>query len=175
LTYPIDRYVLAEFARVPVATRTVMLIRHAKAGKRAEYRGDDRTRPLDKIGRRHARDAAVMLASFVPQRVLSADLVRCEQTVQPLADRLGLPVQSAPEFSDEFYLRNPAGTRQALFHWAEQPGASAICSQGEAIPGLLADLAAPAVPYQARKGSLWVLSLLGRRVVTADYYPHPTV
>ena len=95
LTYPIDRYVLAEFARVPAETRTVMLIRHAKAGKRAEYRGDDRTRPLDKIGRRHARDAAVVLAAFAPQRVLSADLVRCQQTVQPLADRLGLPVQSA--------------------------------------------------------------------------------
>jgi phosphohistidine phosphatase SixA/8-oxo-dGTP pyrophosphatase MutT (NUDIX family) len=174
LTYPIDRYVLAEFARVPADTRTVLLIRHAKAGKRSEYRGDDRARPLDKIGRRHAREAAEVLAAFAPQRVLSADLVRCQQTVQPLADRLGLPVQTTPEFSDEFYQREPARSRAALHHWAEQPGVTAICSQGEAIPGLLADLQAPAMPYPARKGSLWVLSLLGRRVVSADYYPRPT-
>lgn len=174
LTYPIDRYVLAEFARVPVDTRTLLLVRHAKAGKRSEYRGEDRSRPLDKIGRRHARDAAEVLAAFAPCRVLSADLLRCQQTVQPLADRLGLPVQAVAEFSDEFYQRDPAGSRSALHRWAEQPGATAICGQGEVIPGLLADLEAPAKPYPARKGSLWVLSLLGRRVVAADYYPHPT-
>ncbi|HJQ02256.1 MAG TPA: bifunctional NUDIX hydrolase/histidine phosphatase family protein [Jatrophihabitans sp.] len=173
LTYPIDRYVLADFARVPAGTRTILLIRHAKAGKRADYRGDDRTRPLDKIGRRHARDAAPVLAAFAPQRVVSADLLRCLQTVQPLADLLGLAVQPAPEFSDESYQRDRAATRQALYQLAEQPGASAICSQGEAIPGLLADLNAPAMPYPARKGSLWVLSLLDRRVASADYYPHP--
>ncbi|HEX4727309.1 MAG TPA: bifunctional NUDIX hydrolase/histidine phosphatase family protein, partial [Jatrophihabitans sp.] len=159
LTYPIDRYVLAEFARVPVDTRTVLLVRHAKAGKRSEYRGEDRSRPLDKIGRRHARDAAEVLAAFAPCRVLSADLLRCQQTVQPLADRLGLPVQAVAEFSDEFYQRDPAGSRSALHRWAEQPGATAICGQGEVIPGLLADLEAPAKPYPARKGSLWVLSL----------------
>jgi phosphohistidine phosphatase SixA/ADP-ribose pyrophosphatase YjhB (NUDIX family) len=174
LTYPIDRYVLADFARVPPGTLTIMLIRHAKAGKRADYRGDDQTRPLDKIGRRHARDAAPVLAAFGPRRVVSADLVRCRQTVQPVAELLCLQVQVAPEFSDESYHLHPERTQQVLYQLAEQPDTSAICSQGEAIPGLLADLNAPAMPYPARKGSLWVLSLLGRRVVTADYYPHPT-
>ena len=173
LTYPVDRVVLADFARLPAATSTVLLLRHARAGKRSQYDGDDRLRPLDKIGRRQARELIGPLAAFRPARVLAADRVRCEQTVQPLADRLSQPVVSAPEFSDEAYLADPARAMDSLYRLAEQPGATVICSQGTAIPGLLADLQVPARHRTARKGSLWVLSLAGRRVVAGDYYPHP--
>ncbi|HTZ42566.1 MAG TPA: NUDIX domain-containing protein [Jatrophihabitans sp.] len=173
LTYPMDRVVLADFARVPATARTVLLMRHARAGKRAEYAGDDRYRPLDKIGRRQARDSAAVLAAFRPRRVVAADRTRCEQTVAPLADRLGLAVRSGPEFSDESYLADPARTVRALHALAGEPGSTLICSQGEAIPGLLADLSVPGLARQARKGSLWALSLVGQRVAAADYYPYP--
>ncbi len=175
LSYPVDRSVLADFARVPPDTRTVLLVRHAKAGRRSEYSGDDRLRPLDKIGRRHAREAAAVLAAFGPRRVLSADRVRCEQTVTPLADLLGLPVLSAPEFADEAYLQDPARTRAALRAITDQPGSSVICSQGTTIPGLLAELAVPSKSYPARKGSAWALSFRGPQVVCGDYYPHPNL
>lgn len=175
LSYRVDRCVLADFARLPAGTRTVLLIRHAKAGRRSDFHGDDRLRPLDKVGRRQARDAAPVLAAFNPRRVLAADLLRCEQTVLPLADLLGLPVSSAPEFSDEAYQRHPQRARAALLGLTEQPGTTVICSQGDTIPGLLAALGAPAEPYPTRKGSLWVLSFHDHRVVSADYYPHPNV
>ncbi|MGI8665758.1 MAG: NUDIX hydrolase [Jatrophihabitans sp.] len=175
LTYPVDRCVLADFARVPAATRTLLLVRHAKAGKRSEYAGDDRLRPLDKIGRRHARDSAAMLAAFGPRRILAAERVRCVQTVEPLARLLGLPVTNAPEFSDEAYGNHPGRAHTALQRLAALPGSTVICSQGGAIPGLLGDLAAPAESYPTRKGSVWALSLTGQRVAAADYYPHPNV
>ncbi|MDQ2837360.1 MAG: NUDIX hydrolase [Actinomycetota bacterium] len=175
LTYPIDRCVLADFARLPANARTVVLVRHAKAGKRSEYPGDDRLRPLDKIGRRHARDAAPVLACFQPRRVLAADRVRCVQTVGPLAGLLGLEVIEAPEFSDEAYEHNPARAREAFRALAAQTGTTVICSQGGTIPALLGDLKATRDPYPTRKGSAWVLSLDGDRVLSADYYPHPNV
>ncbi len=177
LTYPIDRAVLADFARVPATTATVVLMRHAKAGKRSEWKGDDRLRPLDKIGRRHAREVVPVLAAFHPRRVLAADRVRCQQTVGPLADALSLPVQTAPEFSDEAQADSPDRTIASVERLAAEPGTSVICSQGGAIPALLADLAVPHRPreegYSARKGSVWVLSLLAGRVLAGDYYPHP--
>ena len=173
LTYPIDRVVLADFARFPASTRTVLLLRHARAGKRSLYEGDDRFRPLDKAGRRQARESAGLLASFLPERIVSADRRRCEQTVAPLADRLNLPVQSAPEFADEAYLAEPARAVESLYALAERHASTVICSQGSAIPGLLDDLAVPVEHRDARKGSLWVLSLAGRRAVAGDYYPHP--
>jgi 8-oxo-(d)GTP phosphatase len=173
LTYPIDRVVLADFARLPANTATVLLMRHARAGKRSQFHGDDRLRPLDKLGRRQARDSVELLAAFRPARILAADRTRCEQTVAPLASRLELPVRSAPEFADEAYLDDPRPTIESLYALAEQPGSSVVCSQGSAIPGLLSDLAVPIDDPVARKGSLWVLSLAGRRAVAGDYYPHP--
>jgi len=177
LTYPIDRAVLADFARVPVGTTTLVLMRHAKAGKRSEWKGDDRLRPLDKIGRRHAREVVPVLTAFGPRRVLAADRVRCEQTVTPLADALSVSVESAPEFSDEAQAQAPQRAVSSVERLAAEPGATVICSQGGAIPGLLADLAVPHNPrdpgYSSRKGSIWVLSLLAGRVLTGDYYPHP--
>ncbi len=173
LTYPIDRVVLADFARMPAATSTVLLVRHARAGKRSDYSGDDRLRPLDKVGRRQARDLVDPLAAFRPARILSADRRRCEQTVAPLAERLGLPVRSAPEFADEAYLADPVRSQASLYALAELRGSTVICSQVSTIPGLLDDLRVPAEQHDARKGSLWVLSLAGRRAVAGDYYPHP--
>ncbi len=175
LTYPIDRSVLADFARLPAVTSCVLLIRHAKAGKRSQYHGEDSLRPLDKIGRRQARDAVPFLLAFNPTEVLSADLARCEQTVRPLADRKGLEISRAPEFSDFAYADAPRQTMKALKALGERTGATLVCSQGNAIPGLLADLEAPAADYPSRKGSVWMLSFHRGSVISADYYPHPTV
>ncbi|MEO6502869.1 MAG: NUDIX domain-containing protein [Jatrophihabitantaceae bacterium] len=171
LSYPADRGVLADFARLPISTRTLLLLRHAKAGKRSEFCGDDRLRPLDKAGRRQTREAMPVLAAFQPRRVLAADLVRCEQSVQPLADRLDLPVLPAPALSDEAYDTDPDAGLAQVRELLEQPGTTLICSQGETIPRLLEQLGAPAEPYPARKGSLWVLSITDRGVIAADYYP----
>ncbi|MDQ1741131.1 MAG: 8-oxo-(d)GTP phosphatase, partial [Pseudonocardiales bacterium] len=140
LSYPVDRTVLADFARLPSSTRTLLLMRHAKAGKRSAYSGDDRLRPLDKAGRRQARAAAPVLAAFRPQRVLSADRVRCEQTVQPVADQLGLRVLSTPALSDEAYSTAPEATMAMVQDLLEQPGTTLLCSQGETIPALLEQL-----------------------------------
>jgi 8-oxo-dGTP pyrophosphatase MutT (NUDIX family)/phosphohistidine phosphatase SixA len=182
LSYSIDRGVLADFARLPAQVSTVLLMRHAKAGKRSDYRGEDTQRPLDKLGRRLARDSVACLQAFGPEAVTAADRVRCEQTVRPLADRLGLAVSSGPEFSDEAYLADPKPAVLSLIAQAERHRVSVICSQGKAIPGLLADLAIPRSPGSprsassdkpSRKGSVWALSVHRGSVVAADYYPHP--
>lgn len=179
LSYPLDRQVLADFASQPPATGVVLLMRHAKAGKRSEYRGEDRLRPLDKIGRRQARDAVPVLAAFGPTGARSADRLRCEQTVGPLAARLGLEIESAPEFSDDAYALDPGPALKAVRALGRSGTATVICSQGDAIPGLLNDLPVP-IPTsvsgsrtRARKGSIWALSFLGDTVVAADYYSHP--
>lgn len=173
LSYPADRGVLADFARLPSDTRTLLLLRHAKAGKRSDYPGDDRLRPLDKVGRRQARDSVAVLMAFAPQRVLAADRVRCEQSVRPVADRLGLPVRSAPTLSDEAWDKDPDAGLAEIRELLAQPGTTLICSQGETIPAVLERLGVPGAPYPCRKGSVWALSVAERGVVAADYYPRP--
>jgi len=172
LSYSHDRAVLDAFAAAPAPDAVVVLVRHARAGKRSAWRGDDRARPLDELGLRQAEELARFLALFAPDRVLSADLTRCAQTVQPLARRLGQPVRTAEQFADERYWIDPAGAMRALRALAI-PGASVVvCSQGVTIPALIAAMRPDADPA-TRKGSCWVLAFGSGALISADHYPPP--
>jgi 8-oxo-dGTP diphosphatase len=167
--------------RLPPAsdTTTVLLVRHAKAGRRSRWRGDDRERPLEAQGRAQAERIAAVLPVWGPERVLSADLVRCTQPVDPLAAALGVDFEAAAWASDAASAKSPKATVRALRNLAEQGTPVAICSQGETIPMVVEALAgADRVTLAAlrertdvpcRKGSTWVLSFAGRRLVAADY------
>jgi ADP-ribose pyrophosphatase YjhB (NUDIX family)/phosphohistidine phosphatase SixA len=175
MTYSLDRAVLADFARLPADTNAALLVRHAKAGKRSAYSGDDRLRPLDKIGRRQARDSVEVLRVFRPRAVVAADRIRCRQTMEPLAESLGVPVETDPAFADEAYLDDPHRTRDRLLAYCTG-ATTAICSQGTAIPLLVKALRAEAGPLPpSRKGSLWTLSIHRGDVIAADYYSHPQI
>jgi 8-oxo-dGTP diphosphatase len=63
---------------------SVILLRHASAGDRAAWTGDDRLRPLDERGREQALALADRLRARGVERVLSSPYVRCTQTVAPL-------------------------------------------------------------------------------------------
>jgi len=173
VSYAVDRSVLADFARLPAASTSLLIWRHAKAGKRSEWTKDDRLRPLDRIGRKQARDAVPFVEAFAPKRLYTADRVRCEQTIAPLAKASGLKVTALPEVSDEAYLADRVTGVEAVSRVSSEPGTVVICSQGKAIPALLQDLDVPASRLTSRKGSLWVLSMHKGVVVAADYYPSP--
>lgn len=72
---------------------TSVLLRHASAGDRDDWDGDDLHRPLDARGRRQAAELVELLGPFGVTRVLSSPYVRCVATVEPLAAALGLPVE----------------------------------------------------------------------------------
>jgi phosphohistidine phosphatase SixA len=63
---------------------SVILLRHASAGDREKWRGDDLLRPLDKRGRKQAKALREELRARGVKRVFSSPYVRCMQTVAPL-------------------------------------------------------------------------------------------
>lgn len=79
----------------------VLLIRHASAGKRTEWEGDDRRRPLDERGRKQALRLVGLLAEYPIERILSSPYDRCVQTVEPLADARGLAIEVREELGEE--------------------------------------------------------------------------
>jgi 8-oxo-dGTP diphosphatase len=147
------------------------LVRHARAGKRRDWNGDDALRPLDDIGVQQALQMTRILRCFRPARVISAEPLRCVQTVEPLAAMLGLPVEVDPVFGDESFVRSSAMTRAAFGALLAKPGQPAVvCSQGVTIPSLI-DAVSPGVLHaDARKGAAWVLSAVDGEVIAADYY-----
>jgi len=174
LTYPIDRPVLADFAALPVPDSVIVLLRHAKAGRRSEWRGDDRLRPLDPAGAHQAQQLAGFLRCFAPQRVISADLTRCVQTVEPLARSLGVEVRLDPAFADDSYLETPMATQTALLSLAKPGKVAVVCSQGTTIPALIDDLGPGTGASDTRKGAAWALSLVDGDIIAADYYSAPS-
>lgn len=175
-THEHDRAVLADLASADLPLMpTVVLVRHGRAGDRAEWDGPDSLRPLDGKGRRQAQRMAEVLPLFRPTAVFSAPRTRCEQTVAPLAEALSLPVVPLPELAEEEFHDDPEAGLAALERLLDRstPGVTVVCSQGGAIPSVLMALGvrvhgAQVFPPSA-KGSIWVLG--GRAgALSADYY-----
>ena len=178
LTYADDRSVVESFRRAATVTSLVVLVRHARAGKRAGWDGDDRLRPLEDRGRAQASALVTLLGTFGPTAVFSADRVRCEQTVAPLAERLDLPVTSMPEVSDESYVADPRATIEAVAQASVENPVAVICSQGTALPGILEDWLPPRVlgtvhSTNTRKAAFWVVGVRAGVPVFIDRYDRP--
>ncbi|ORV39646.1 NUDIX hydrolase [Mycolicibacter engbaekii] len=177
LQYPHDRKILRRFTKAPADTETVLIVRHGTAGRRSRFSGDDRKRPLDKMGRAQAEALTGLLLAFGATDVYAADRVRCEQTVEPLAAELGVEVRAEPALTEEAYSHNPKRARRRVMEIAQLGGTPVICTQGKVIPDLIGWWCArdgiKPDKSRNRKGSTWVLSLSGGRLVAADHLGSP--
>lgn len=177
VSYPLDRKILTRFAAAPLADTVLLLVRHAKAGSRSQWSGNDDLRPLDRSGRAQAEMLAPMLRAFGATRLYSAPRVRCEQTLTPLADEIGVDIAVEPSMSDEAYLDDPATAVARLAALASGESVGVVSSQGTAIPGLIRALAGPAGvdvgEATTKKAGVWALGFRGTELVYADYYQSP--
>jgi 8-oxo-dGTP diphosphatase len=105
---------------------SVILLRHASAGKREDWHGDDRLRPLDKRGRKQAVVLGELLLARGVRQVVSSPYVRCLQTVEPL----GL------EIVEDERLAEGASLEAALALLRELDDAVA-CTHGDVIDAVL--------------------------------------
>ncbi len=173
LSYDHDRQLAQRFANMPIATATILLVRHARAGKKRRWKGDDALRPLDKDGLGQARRLAAVAPCYEPVRIASADLVRCADTVRPSSQLLGVDVEIEPRLGREAYAADPLSTVAFLRELVAAGGTTLLCSQGEVIPDLMTRLAARSRVRlrrpPARKGSVWALSFANGRLIAADY------
>jgi len=88
LSYPHDADVIASLQ--PRQTVPLILLRHAPAGRKYDWPGDDLLRPLDERGAIDALALADLVACFAPSaRVVSSPALRCTETVRPYAARFG--------------------------------------------------------------------------------------
>jgi ADP-ribose pyrophosphatase YjhB (NUDIX family) len=102
----------------------LLLVRHASAGEREDWPGDDRLRPLDRRGSRQAARLVEVLAGHRVARVCSSPYLRCVQTVEPL----GPPVEQREELAEG------AGAAALAALAAEGPGV--LCVHGDVLEEL---------------------------------------
>lgn len=150
----------------------VLLVRHAHALPRSNWANRDRDRPLSSFGIRQSRELVGMLTDYKPTRILSSPFVRCIDTVAPLADALGVPVEPEDALAEG---SGSAAVRLAV----ELAGEDAVlCSHGDVIPVVLAELDAQfglgigPDPRNA-KASVWVCHGRDGRYTKATYLRAP--
>ncbi|MGM1065378.1 NUDIX hydrolase [Saccharothrix sp. Mg75] len=162
VTRDTDRTVLERFAAEPADLATVLLVRHAKAGKRGNWPGDDDLRPLSSAGWRQAAGLRAVLPLWGPSRVHAAPRLRCVDTVRGVADDLGVDVLLEPRLSEEGYWPDREAGLVRLLEIADGPGTPVVSSQGGVIPDIVSTLAdlggLPLADVPCKKGSTWLLA-----------------
>ncbi len=155
----------------------MLIVRHGTAGSKSRYKGDDRKRPLDKRGRAQAESLVGQLLAFGASELYAADRVRCHQTLEPLAEELGVTIHNEPALTEEAYSDNRKTARHRILEIASSGGTPVICTQGKVIPDLIAwwcerDKVRPD-KSRNRKGSTWVMSMADGNLVAADHIGSP--
>jgi phosphohistidine phosphatase SixA len=137
----------------------VLLVRHGRAGKRSEWEGDDRLRPLDAKGRRQAEGLVPMLADYPVDRVLSSPYLRCAETVRPLAEARGLELEEVDELAE-------GSTREDVLALLRSLDAESVvrCTHGDVVDELVGEELpmGSVVELELESGGLSRLSYRGR-------------
>jgi 8-oxo-(d)GTP phosphatase len=146
----------------------LLVVRHARAGRRSAYDGNDLDRPLSPRGRAQAGGLVPLLAGYRPRRILSSPAVRCFETVRPVAETLGLPIESVGELAE-------GHGEEALRLLHRMAGETAVlCTHGDIADELLDELA-PDLPAKERyelrllKGEVWVVQSTGEDLEIVDH------
>jgi 8-oxo-dGTP diphosphatase len=146
----------------------VYLVRHAHAGKKSQWHGPDLARPLSAAGRMQALGLIDRLRDYPVRRLLSSPAERCLQTVEPLAGRLGLAVESSDALGVD---GSAAGVLALLASPALQQ--AVLCTHGELIGKVFDQLRDIGIELSDRprwpKGSTWVIDRDGDQAWTGSY------
>jgi phosphohistidine phosphatase SixA len=139
-------------------TKPIFLVRHADAGDRRAWIGDDAKRPLDERGRRQAEALVSQLDGRDVSRILSSPYLRCTQTVEPLALERRLPIEHRQELAEGAARKDVLALVGELI---DEP--AVLCTHGDVVELLLGQ--------ESEKGSTWVLQPEGNEFERVEYLP----
>lgn len=151
---------------------SLYFIRHAKAGSRSLWVGDDADRPLSPEGEAQARAIADLLAPTGPVALVSSPFARCRQTLAPLAELTGLTVTDEPRIAEDSPLE------RSLAALEDAPDGTVLCSHGDVIPNTIDGLLRRGMVLEpmmrgVKKGAMFVLHRDNGIFVRAEYRDAP--
>lgn len=173
LSYEIDTGVLVraqEQLKRPSLGK-VFIVRHGYAGVRNRRDPNDYLRSIDETGKKQAGRVASRLAAQPLSALASSPLTRCTQTLEPLAEKLALPILQ------DRRLAEAATAEDVLELMRDHAGHTLVlCTHGDVIASLVSHLA-KRIPLEGkhawRKGSVWMLETRSGRPRAGRYLGRP--
>jgi 8-oxo-dGTP diphosphatase len=151
---------------------TFYVVRHAKAGSRGHWTGDDRQRPLSKKGTKQAEALVDILAPFPISAIYSSPFLRCVETVEPLARSRKLAAKQTPSLAEGHGL---AGAMELIGD--PKLDEVVLSTHGDIVWELVEELVKQRVVKPGEggfeKGSTWVVDCEEGSFVRARFIPAP--
>ncbi len=176
LSHDDDREILDEFINRERYTSTLVLLRHAKAIKRSEWKDYDLDRPLSNEGIEQGKRLVSQIEPFGIQGIYSSDASRCYATVEPISLSLDQKVTVAAELNEESYEKSSKIALEYIRHLMRYPGNQLVVSHNPIIPHILTKIAR--VEYSADDldpADAWVVHHRGDKVLAVEFIRHPKI
>ena len=141
----------------------MLLLRHASAGERLSSPGIDRFRPLDEAGRIVSRQLVWHLAGREITRIVSSPLVRCVESVVPIAESRRVVVENHWELEPDVPLQD------LMTLLVDLPDTTLVCTHREVFEKLFG------WDVTCEKGAVWVATRTGAELVPELYLAPPAV
>ncbi|MCL2514385.1 MAG: NUDIX hydrolase [Microbacteriaceae bacterium] len=145
LSYEHDIQLLEEFARLHEraagSTFGLIVLRHAKATARSDWKGADTDRPLAPRGELQARRIVSTLRAWHPRRIVSSPAVRCASTVAPLARAIDRKVRLEPGVSQDAWDDGALEVPAIVARRVDSRRTTVLCSHRPVLPDILRELA----------------------------------
>jgi 8-oxo-dGTP diphosphatase len=153
---------------------SLLIVRHANAGKRKLWKHDDRVRPLTAYGHQQAAELVTLFRDRPIDVIVSSPARRCMQTVAPLAAYRGLSLLVTE------HLDTRADLDEARKVLTELEGMRAVLSTHREVmerilPAAKGEGAKLKGGMKWPKASTWELFVEDGRIVRGQRIPAPTV
>ena len=193
LTYEFDQQILDEvmalYVQKSLRTKPVIILRHAKATPRSDWKGgkglDDGHRPLLPAGALQANALVPLIGAFAPQRLVTSTWVRCKTTLAPYAKRRKIKLIERSQLSELGNANGPQRTEKVVHDLVEDGRSVVLCTHRPALPTIVDAIAsygnaAQAATLQATlalaPGDMTVIHMtrekagVKRRIVSVETY-----
>ncbi|WP_353951311.1 NUDIX hydrolase [Knoellia sp. S7-12] len=141
LDYAHDREQLRALVRAhgdaALDTWPLVVVRHAKAMARSDWKGDDRERPLETRGRERADALIPLLTAYGITRIVTSPAVRCLDTISPYAVWSGIAPRPKKGLSEEGHEADPDKAGEHVARALKRGEPTVLCSHGPVMGALL--------------------------------------
>ena len=148
LSYEHDRNLLEQVIQLhktnELETRALIILRHAKATLRSEWKGEEAKRPLLAEGKVQAKALVPLIAAYGPRRLITSPWTRCHETVAPYAEARKQKLIERHQLTELGNQKRPARTQDVVNDLLGTSKSGLLCSHRPALPSILAPFAAMA-------------------------------
>lgn len=148
LSYDHDRQLLLQalelHSKKELETRALIVLRHAKATPRSDWKGEEAKRPLLPEGVVHSKALVPILSAYGPKVLITSPWKRCHDTISPYAKQSKKKLVERGQLTERSNKRRPVSTKKVVEYLLGASKSGLICTHRPALPSVLEPLASSA-------------------------------